>query len=153
MHGSGGGSASRAGAAGTRPTACPALGVWRRCDPGDIAPATIAEVERAVAGAALLLHHPRWPEALRGDPAATVAAAVDVLRRHPPGTAAADLAMSGLLVHAARGDAAAALVLAHGLAALARRHPRPGALLDRAARWAPRWPGRPRGRPMPPERG
>ncbi|MGT2488213.1 hypothetical protein ACU4GA_24270 [Methylobacterium oryzae CBMB20] len=58
--------------------------------------------------------------------------------------------MSGLLVHAARGDAAAALVLAHGLTALARRHPRPGELLDRAARWAPRWPRR---HPGPPSRG
>ncbi|CAA2158996.1 hypothetical protein MBRA_04237 [Methylobacterium brachiatum] len=111
--------------------------MWRRCDPGEIAPATVAEIERAVAGTALLLHHPRWPEAQRGDPAAAVAVAVDVLHRHPPGTAATDLAMSGLLVHAARGDATAALVLAHGLAALARRHPRPGELVDRAPRWAP----------------
>ena len=150
MRENGGGRARPAGAAGAHPPACLALGVWRRCDPGDIAPATVAEVERAVVGAALLLHHPRWPDALRGDPAATVAAAVDVLRRHPPGTAAADLAMSGLLVHAARGNAAAALVLAHGLAALARRHPRPGELLDRAARWAPRWPRR---SPMPHARG
>lgn len=144
------GSGRRPGNAGIASPAIRPLTVWRRCDPGGIAPATVAEIERAVAGAALLPHHRRWPEALRGDPAATVAAAVDVLRRHPPGTAAADLAMSGLLVHAARGDAAAALVLAHGLAALARRHPRPGELLDRAARWAPRWPRR---SPMPHARG
>jgi hypothetical protein len=150
MRASGGGNASRDAVAWTRPGACPALAVWRRLDRGDIAPATVAEVERAVAGSALLPHHRLWPRARRGDTAAMVAMAVDVLRRHPPGAAAADLAMSGLLVHAARGDATAALVLAHGLAALARRHPRPGALLDRAARWAPRWPRR---RPKPPARG
>ncbi|MGT2481594.1 hypothetical protein ACU4GR_28315 [Methylobacterium oryzae CBMB20] len=150
MQARGGRDASQDGADDARPPACPALAVWRGCDPGDLRPATVAEVERAVAGSALLLHHRLWPQARRGDPAATVAAAVDVLRRHPPGAAAADLAMSGLLVHAARGDAAAALVLAHGLTALARRHPRPGELLDRAARWAPRWPRR---HPGPPSRG
>jgi len=145
-----GGSARRAGIAGAPSATGQPLTVWRRCDPGEIAPATVAEIERAVARTARRLHHRRGPEALRGDPAAAVAVAVDVLHRHPPGTAATDLAMSGLLVHAARGDATAALVLAHGLAALARRHPRPGELVDRAARWAPRWPRR---HPMPPARG
>lgn len=126
------------------------LAVWRLCDPGEIEPATLAEVERAVVGSALLLHHRRWPEALRGDPTAIVAAGVDVLQDHPTGAPAFDLAMSGLLVHAARGDATAALVLAHGLAALAHMHPRAEELLDRADRWSRRWPRR---RPAPPTRG
>lgn len=143
-------SARPAGDAEVASAACPVLAVWRRCDPGEIPPATVAEVERAVLGSGLLLHHRRWPEALRGDSAAMVAAAIDVIHGHPPGTPAADLAMSGLLVHAARGDATAALVLAHGLAALAHRHPRSGELLDRAERWGRRWPGP---RPTSPERG
>ncbi|MBE7243324.1 MAG: hypothetical protein INR63_00100 [Actinomycetospora chiangmaiensis] len=142
-------SARLAGNVGLAFAACPVLAIWRWCDPGGIPLATVAEIERAVAGAGLLLHHRRWPEALRGDPAAMVAVAIDVIHDHPPGTPAADLAMSALLVHAARGDATAALVLAHGLAALAHRHPRSGELLDRAERWARRWPRR---RPTPPAR-
>ncbi|MEL6064579.1 MULTISPECIES: hypothetical protein [unclassified Methylobacterium] len=142
MRATDGESARPAGDAGLASVACPVLAVWRRCDPGEIAPGTVVEIERAVAGSGLLLHHRRWPDALRGDPAAVVAAAIDVIHGHPPGTPATDLVMSGLLVHAVRGDATAALVLAHGLAALAHRHPRSGELLERAERWARRWPRR-----------
>lgn len=100
-------------------TGVPALTTWRRADPGRLGPAALARVRVALAGSPLL-HHRRWPEALRGDAAAAIAVAIDCLPRGQPCSLATDVAMSRLLLHAAARDPAAILVLDHAAGRLDR---------------------------------
>lgn len=118
-----------------RNTDIPPLEIWRRRNPADITPEAVVEIRRALAGP-ILLHHRRWLGATTGDDAAAVAVAIELLRRQGTGTTFADLVMSSLVVHAMAGNAAAAMVLAHGLASLSHGRPDAADLVDRSEQWA-----------------
>ena len=80
----------------------------------------------------------RWRAAVGGDAAAAVAIAIRFLHHHDNGTAARDLVMSNLLVHALDGDPAAAVVLAHALVILSRDRPDAVELVTLSAQWGRR---------------
>lgn len=113
----------------------PPFAIWRSRNPSDITPEAVAEIRRALGGS-LLLHHRRWLRARTGDDAAAVSVAIEFLHGHDMGTASADLVMSNLVVHAMAGNAAAAVVIAHGLVILSHGRPNAADLFDRSERWA-----------------
>ncbi len=90
------------------------LSAWRRLAARDLDRACITQIREALAGT-LMLHHRRWPAASRFDAAAAVGIALDLTDDTGPAGIAGDLAMSALLIHAARGNQAARLVLARAL--------------------------------------
>jgi hypothetical protein len=69
---------------------------------------------RAKLQATMLLHEPKWRDAVRGDPAAAVGIAVTMFPIDKV-TLRTDLVMSALCLNALRGSAGSALVLAHVL--------------------------------------
>lgn len=86
------------------------LGIWRHADP--------RVVDTRVLLAALsglhILHEPGWRAALEADVSAAIGIALRNLIHGPNGRLGLlDVAMSAVLVHAARGDATANLVLEH----------------------------------------
>ncbi|MGA0594279.1 hypothetical protein [Enterovirga sp. CN4-39] len=102
-------------------TAIHALAVWRSLHPDDIRAQELQSVRDTLAKGPLQLMDRRWPAAARGEAFAAVGVGVDRLHdRTDPQTAAFDLAMTALVQAACGGNPAAALVLAHGLEALAR---------------------------------
>lgn len=111
------------------------LRAWRSLDPHDIDAELVGAVRRALSGP-VLVHDRRWPSVLGGDAATAVGVAIRFLRSHRPDRTTGDLVMSAVLVHAASGDPAAALLLAHGLAVLARGRPDADVLGSRARLWA-----------------
>lgn len=115
------------------------LSAWLRVEPGQITDDLRSEIMDALAGP-LLLHDHRWPDVLRGDEAMTMAVAIAVLHERNPTPAAMDLAMSAVLLQAASGNAAAAVVLAHGLAIVSHASPEREELFRLSDLWATRWP-------------
>lgn len=113
--------------------------IWRSRPRRDIDPGSIDAIRVVLAGP-LGIHDRRWRAAVGGDAAAAVAVAIRFLRHNDHGTAAGDLVMSNLLVHALDGDAAAAVVLAHALASLSRGRPDAVELVALSAQWGRRPP-------------
>ncbi|KAA2235873.1 hypothetical protein [Salinarimonas soli] len=105
---------------------------WRKSPPAALEQGDVVGLERTLA-AVSILREPRWGEALAGDAGAAAALAIEALHG---GTAHVrrDLAMSLLALRALRGDATAALIVAHGLTRLSRRHARPR-LAELAGEW------------------
>ncbi|NNM73853.1 hypothetical protein [Enterovirga aerilata] len=98
-----------------------ALAVWRSLHPDDIGAKELRSVRDTLAEGQLQLLDRRWPAAVRGEAFAAVGIGVERLHdRAGPQTASFDLAMTALVPAACGGNPAAALVLAHGLEALAR---------------------------------
>ncbi len=115
------------------------LSVWRRRDPASLTGNDLSRLLRLV-GSTAMWGEPRWTAARRGDPAAAIAVALDHVRRCGADSTASDLAMCNLVLLAAAGDATAPVVIAHALAALARRRPGDAALPALAAGWIRRSP-------------
>lgn len=111
--------------------------IWRSRLRRDIDPGSIDAI-RAILAGPLGIHDRRWRAAVGGDAAAAVAIAIRFLHHHDNGTAARDLVMSNLLVHALDGDPAAAAVLAHALVILSRDRPDAVELVTLSAQWARR---------------
>lgn len=111
--------------------------IWRSRPRRDIGPGSIDAI-RAVLAGPLGIHDRRWRAAVGGDAAAAVAIAIRFLHHHDNGTAARDLVMSNLLVHALDGDPAAAVVLAHALVILSRDRPDAVELVTLSAQWGRR---------------
>lgn len=86
------------------------LGIWRHADPGVVD----ARVLLAALSGLHILHEPGWRAALGADVSAAIGIALRNLIPGPNGRLGLlDVAMSAVLVHAARGDATAILVLEH----------------------------------------
>ena len=116
------------------------LAIWRSATPEEIGAAALDAIRASLLSGPVRLLHPRWPAAARGDAAAAVGIAVDNLHDVAGSAGAAtDLAMTALLPHACGGNPAAALVMAHALAALAHSGPEPHAARVAEA-WAKRGP-------------
>lgn len=115
------------------------LSVWRRRDPASLTGNDLSGLVTLV-GSTAMWGEPRWAAARRGDPAAAAAVALDHVRRCGADSTASDLVMCNLVLLAAAGDATAPVVIAHALAALARRRPRETALPALAAGWIRRSP-------------
>ncbi|TXN25055.1 hypothetical protein [Methylobacterium sp. WL9] len=111
------------------------LEAWRTLDRERIGPDVVATIRCALSDPVAILDG-RWPGVRRGDAASAVGVAVRILRLAGLPSPVCDIAMSAVLVHAVKGDPAAALVLAHGLHVVARGH-RDAARLNGCGRlWA-----------------
>lgn len=115
------------------------LSTWLTVEPGQVTDELLVAIQDALAGSSLL-HDPRWTGVLRGDEATTVAVGIDILHERNPTPETMDLAMSAVLLQAADGSAAAAVVLSHGLAISSHVSPEREEMIRRSELWARRWP-------------
>ena len=112
-----------------------ALSFWRTLPPEQIGTGRRHQLERVLGLSRLAAAGGRRLHA-RAHSALVIGGAVDLLvRRAALDTTYADFAMSCLLAHALRGDAAAPFVLAHALARLSRQAPRHARCQNLSIRW------------------
>lgn len=115
-----------------RPAPVP-LSAWRRLPPASLRRHE-AELRRTLDRVAVL-GEPRWRLALDGDGAAAAALGIEAIRGPGLGRPRADLVMGAVALRGLAGDPTAALVVAHGLARLARRRRASARLLDLSRAW------------------
>jgi hypothetical protein len=88
----------------------PPLQWWRRLPADAFTTAHLQTIRKATYGIGMI-GEPRWPDAVRGDPAAAVGVALRVIKQRRTIAPIMDLIMSTLLVPAIAGDPAAIMVL------------------------------------------
>lgn len=88
----------------------PPLHWWRRLSAEAFTTAHLEVIQRAVSGICML-SEPRWPDAVKGDPAAAVGVALRTVKRRGTLGPVIDLVMSAVLRCAVAGDPAAISVL------------------------------------------
>lgn len=91
-------------------SAVPPLHWWRHLPADAYTGAHLDILHKAISGITIL-NEPRWPDAVRGDPAAAIGVALRTAKRHSTPTPAVDLVTSAVVLTALAGDPAAALVL------------------------------------------
>jgi hypothetical protein len=99
-------------------SAVPPLHLWRHLRSDDFTATHLQRLRRAMAGIGMV-GEPRWPDAVRGYPAAAVAVALKTLAQPNLAGPITDLTASTLLVPAIAGDRAAITLLAE----MIRCHP------------------------------
>ena len=91
-------------------SAIPPLHWWRRLPADAFTGYHVQVLRRAFVGIGMV-GEPRWADAVRGHPAATVGVALRVMKEHRPLTPVVDLTMSTVLIAAIAGDLATIAVL------------------------------------------
>ncbi|MDP2411467.1 MAG: hypothetical protein Q8M26_14430 [Pseudolabrys sp.] len=91
-------------------SAVPPLHWWRHLPSDAYTVAHLEILHRAISGITFL-NEPRWPDAVRGEPAAAIGIALRTARRHSTSCPVVDLVMSAVLLTALAGDPAARLML------------------------------------------
>jgi hypothetical protein len=91
-------------------SAVPPLHWWRHLPADAYTAAHLEILHRSISGI-IIMNEPRWPDAVRGDPAAAIGVALRTAKRHSTPSPTVDLVMSAVLLAALAGDPVAVLVL------------------------------------------
>lgn len=88
----------------------PSLHWWRHL-PADAYTGAHLDILRKAISGIIIMNEPRWPDAVRGDPAAAIGVALRTAKQHSTPSPAVDLVMSAVLLTALAGDPASRLML------------------------------------------
>ena len=91
-------------------SAVPPLHWWRHLRADAYTAAHLEILHKSISGI-IIMNEPRWPDAVRGAPAAAIGVALRTAKRHSTPSPAVDLVMSAVLLTALAGDPTARLVL------------------------------------------